>query len=240
MNYSETPTRPASWSDLKEMSENPIVAKRIRDVQDALMEMEWNLGFSREVINQIRFEHNEPDVKKAQEIAREKLGTHHEAFWQRPDPRMGYTFGQWLELAVYSHLVYDGVVAHPSWDRKGKLVSLSLLDTSTIRIIADSQGFIPRSPNPAYQQILYGFPRTVEDDGELKNGFTTENLAYFLRWPRAHTIYGYSAVEDCIGVPDRALKGYVAQSKYFEPDGVASFLSDCIGDLTRRFVWASS
>lgn len=196
------------WALLRSIaSDVDIVSRCIELIQDAVTGMEWSWGFSRQIINQIRLEHNEPNSAKATAIAREKYGeelARVQKFWERPDERMGYTFTNWLSLAIWAHLVYDGIVCYPSYNMKGDLHSLSLMDTSTFKILRDNKGFLPQPPAPAYQQILYGFPRaefqteSTEDKGKPSKQWRSDQLAYFIRRPRLNTLYGFSAVSECI------------------------------------------
>lgn len=65
-------------------------------------------------------------------------------------------------------------------------------------------------PNPAFQQILYGFPRSefmapmeMEDaDGE----FTADELIYLVKNRRSWTIYGFSPVERALPLADIYLR----------------------------------
>lgn len=198
----------APWTVLRQIaSEVDIVSRCIELVQDAICGMEWSWGFSRQIINQIRLENDEPNSARATSIARVKYGeelTRIQKFWERPDERMSYTFTQWLSLAIWAHLVFDGIVAYPGYTLGGDLHSVSLLDTSTIKILLDNQGFVPRPPSPAYQQVLWGFPRgefqaeNPDDEEKIPNGYRSDQLAYYIRRPRLHTVYGFSAVEECI------------------------------------------
>lgn len=199
--------REVPWAFLrKTASDIDVVARCIELVQDAIAGMSWSWGFSRQIINQIRIENNEPNSAKATVLAREKYGDELgkvQKFFERPDEKMGYTFSQWLTLMVWAQLVYDGIVISPSYTLGGDLHSLSILDTSTIKILLDNHGFLPQPPAPAYQQILYGFPRgefqaEVTEDGEIPNAYRNDQLAYYIRRPRLHTPYGFSAVEECL------------------------------------------
>lgn len=199
--------REVSWSLLRRLaSDVDVVARCIELVQDAIAGMHWSWGFSAQIINQIRNENNEPNSARATMIARQKYGEelHRvQQFFERPDERMNYTFIQWLTTMVWAQLVYDGIVIYPHYSLKGDLHSLSILDTSTIKILLDNQGFLPQPPAPAYQQILYGFPRgefqaESSSDGKTPPGFRRDQLAYYIRRPRLHTPYGFSTVEESI------------------------------------------
>ncbi len=199
--------REIPWALLRSIATKvDVVSRCIELLQDAVTGMRWGWGFSPQIINQIRTENNEPNSAKATLLAREKYGeelTRIQKFFQRPDERMGYTFIQWMTTLVWSHVVYDGIVLYPSYTLDGQLHSLSALDTSTIKILLDNQGFTPQPPAPAYQQILYGFPRgefqaEAAGDGTIPDGYRQDQLGYYIRRPRLHTPYGFSAVEESI------------------------------------------
>jgi len=202
--------RRVPWSVLRGLAEDVDVVQRcIQLVQDAIVGLDWSWGFSPTILQQIMFEEGITNSAKASALAREKYGDELmrvQSFFDYPDKRMGFTFSQWITDMIYSHLVYDGIVVAPEYNLGGELTSLSTIDTSTIKILLDNQGFIPRPPAPAYQQILYGFPRgefqaeNVEQDGKIPDAFTSDQLAYYIRRPRPNNIYGYSQVEECINI----------------------------------------
>ena len=202
--------RRVPWSVLTGLAEDvDIIQRCIQIVQDAIVGLDWSWGFSPQVIQQIMLEDNITNSSKASSLAREKYGdelARVQAFFEYPDKRMGFTFSQWLTDIIYSHLVYDGIVISPEYNLKGELTSLSTIDTSTIKILLDNQGFIPRPPSPGFQQLLYGFPRgeyqaeNVAQDGTVPNSYTDDQLAYYIRRPRPNNIYGYSQVEECINI----------------------------------------
>ncbi len=202
--------RRVPWSVLSGLAEDvDIIQRCIQIVQDAIVGLEWSWGFSPQIIQQIMMEENVTNSAKASAMARDKYGEEMQRvqeFFDYPDKRMGFTFSQWLTDIIYSHLVYDGIVVAPEYNLKGELMSLSTIDTSTIKILLDNQGFIPRPPSPAFQQILYGFPRgeyqaeNVSQDGTVPDAYTEDQLAYYIRRPRPSSIYGYSQVEECINI----------------------------------------
>lgn len=202
--------RRVPWSVLKGLAEDVDVIQRcIQIVQDAIVGLNWSWGFSPQILQQIMTEEGITNSSRAAAHARDKYGeelSRVQQFFLVPDKRMGFTFSQWLTDIIYSHLVYDGIVIAPEYNLGGELTSLSTIDTSTIKILLDNQGFIPRPPNPAYQQILYGFPRgefqaeNVQADGSIPNAYMSDQLAYYIRRPRPSSIYGYSQVEECINI----------------------------------------
>ena len=198
------------WSVLKGIADDVDVVQRcIQIVQDAIVGLNWSWGFSSMILQQIMTETGITNTAKAGAYARDKYGdelARVQQFFEYPDRRMGFTFSQWMTDIIYSHLVYDGIVIYPQYNLGGELESLSTIDTSTIKILLDNQGFIPRPPAPAYQQILYGFPRgefvaeDMDGDGKIPNGFQSDQIAYYIRRPHPSSIYGYSQVEECVNI----------------------------------------
>jgi hypothetical protein len=66
------------------------------------------------------------------------------------------------------------------------------------------------SVGPAYQQILFGFPRSEfnagVDDEAADGEFTSDDLAYFVRNRRANSVYGLSPTERCLPLADIYLR----------------------------------
>ena len=202
--------RRVPWSVLKGLAEDvDVLARCIQIVQDAIVGLNWSWGFSQGIINQIMADQDITNSSKAAAIARDKYGEELqrvEEFFQYPDKRMQFNFSQWLTDLIYSHLVYDGICVSPQYNLGGELIALSTIDTPTIKILLDNQGFVPQPPAPAYQQILYGFPRgeytaeNVNQDGTIPGGQSVDDLAYYIRRPHPASIYGYSQIEECINI----------------------------------------
>ncbi len=124
-------------------------------------------------------------------------------FWEKPDPGQDEDFAEWLSKLLEEHLVLDAVAIYPRQTYGGDLYALEILDGSTVKPLRDHRGGRPSPPNPAYQQILWGFPRgefiaDTNTDGSVLNGFAADRLIYKRRNVRAHTPYGYSAVEQAL------------------------------------------
>lgn len=124
-------------------------------------------------------------------------------FWEEPNRREGETFGDWIGKLLEEHLVLDALAIYPRLTYGGDLYSLEILDGTTIKVLRDNTGGRPQPPSPAYQQILWGFPRgeflaDTDDQGNIVNGYRSDRLIYKRRNVRTHTQYGYSAVEQAL------------------------------------------
>jgi hypothetical protein len=90
-------------------------------------------------------------------------------------------------------------------------MGLQILDGSTIKPLLDDRGMRPMPEvGPAFQQILYGFPRSefaaTIDDEAADGQFSSDELAYFVRNRRAMSVYGLSPVERSLPLADIYLR----------------------------------
>jgi len=215
--------RPVPWSVLTYAARNcDLVAKCIFIKQDELNGYDWHFGFSKQILQQIMSESGAPNSARASEIAREKYGDELymvQRFFECPDRRMGFTFRQWLSEAIFNLMAFDAWVVYPQYTLGGKLESLSNIDPQTIKVLRDNQGFIPRPPAPAYQQVLYGFPRNetqAEDPNRpgVKGQYLHDQLAYYLMRPTPHSVYGFSPVEESLPL----IQMYLARQKWLNAE----------------------
>lgn len=134
-------------------------------------------------------------------------------FWRKPWRTNGVDFGQWVNAFMEDHLVLDAVAIYPQMSYGGELLGLELIDGATIKPLLDYRGSRPRPPFPAFQQNLWGYPRseftsaTVWDEqrGEVENPelgsdarLTADQLFYYRSNFRTTTPYGLSAVEQSL------------------------------------------
>ena len=187
---------------------------RISDI--TRMDISWSL--TDQCIDEIMADQNVSHSKAAR-IGREKYGkmlASLEEFWENPYPQINRSYDEWITEFMWNHLTYDGTPVYPRFNLRGNLMGLELIDPSTIKVLLDNRGGRPLPPAPAFQQVLWGFPRgefvaepEAENADERKpknlyagagrNGeFMTDQLAYFKRNPRTWSAYGYSVVEQCI------------------------------------------
>lgn len=130
-----------------------------------------------------------------------------EDFWERPWVTNGYRQRQWFNAVMESHLVFDGVAVYPVTSLTGEVIAFRLVDTPTVKLLINSEGERPQPPHPAFQQVLYGFPRgeyladaVVDADGneDMADTWTAAQLTYWIENVRTNTPYGYSAVEQAL------------------------------------------
>jgi hypothetical protein len=211
-NLQITAQRVVPFQLLREVADgSDIVRKSIEIVKAGIAGMEWDISLSPDATERIMGESGGTGHSAAAKEAREALLpeiTRCKDFWYMPDRINGLTFPEWVSMAVEEMLVIDGLTIYPNKTLdEANLHSLEILDGATIKPLLDDRGGRPIPPYPAYQQILWGFPRgeftaSADADGE----FTVDDLIYAPRTRRPFTPYGYSAVERALPVVDLYMK----------------------------------
>lgn len=137
-------------------------------------------------------------------------------FFNHCDPDYD-TWTEWLGVVLEEILVYDtcALLMQPAWGGNGKgvlgsdLKHLRLVTAPTIRPLVDMHGAKPRPPAPAFQQYLFGVPRTdlmtmitqedIEDYKGLEGpAFRGDQLLYHRMVPRRWTPYGFAPIEQAL------------------------------------------
>jgi len=140
-------------------------------------------------------------------------------FFRRPDPDF-WNFDTFLNAFLEEIFVYDALalIFRPKYGASfgmggrgllgSNLDSLNLVSGPTIRPLIDIHGGHPRPPAPAYQQFLYGVPRSdymtlatgsdIEEAGLAGaevNDFNSDIMLYAPYWATRETPYGFPPVE---------------------------------------------
>ena len=212
-NINITETRLVPFKTLRSAAEQIDILRRCIEVlKHKMVGLEWDVVFSQDTIDSVAAEAGVTSLR-AQQIAKEKFGedmAKAKAFWKTPDQGNGLIFADWLNMALEDVLVLDAWAVWPQKTVGGDLFGLQILDGATIKPLIDDRGMRPTPPNAAFQQILYGFPRsefsapteTAEADGE----FTSDELSYMIRNRRTASVYGYSPTERALVLADLYLR----------------------------------
>lgn len=168
-------------------------------------------------------------------------------FFRHPDPDY-FSFSSWLNALLEEVFVFDAlsVLLRPKWGKgKGKgllgsdLDSLELINGATIRPLIGLHGEIPRPPAPAYQQYLFGVPRSdfmtmitqrdIEESGltgsEIRQ-FRGDQLLYLPMVPRRWTPYGFPPIERALIPTMSGLQKQAYQLNWFQEGTVpAAYIS---------------
>ena len=217
------------WSVLRALADQcDIIARAITIRVSEIVKMNWSFTLSDLAITEIMAEQNVSHAQAAK-IGRDKYKNQISQlteFWENPYPQADRGWSEWITEFGWQHLVYDGVPVYPQYNLGGKVIGFNIIDAPTIKILLDNRGDIPRPPAPAFQQILWGFPRgefTASPDSDVDGeyyadaegtSFKTDTLAYFIRNRRTWSPYGFSAVEQAI--PAATL--YLERQRWFIDD----------------------
>jgi hypothetical protein len=200
-NIQLTGDRLVPWRTLREAADMPIFRQCIEARKRALTSLDWAIRpTATSVEDAMRAGMSKSD---AQEKLREDLEPEINritAFWETPDPGEGLEFSDWLSLGAEEQLVLDATAIYPHYTYGGTLDGLEQIDGATIKPLLDDRGGKPRPPFPAYQQILWGFPRgewvaDLDDEDNIVNPVTSDELIYRRRTFRMRTPYGFSPTE---------------------------------------------
>jgi hypothetical protein len=200
--------RLAQWNILSSASvQIDIFAKAIAIRTADVVKMSGSWQVSQFAINEI-MEANNCSSSEASKIAREQNIEQINSLtemWENPYPQSDRTWEEWITEALWQVLTYDGLAIHPRFNLGGQVIGFEIIEASTIKCYLDNEGGIPYPPNPAYGQILYGFPRgefiaTGEkgDKSFLGGEFNIDardQLSYFVMNRRTNSPYGLSPVE---------------------------------------------
>jgi len=210
----------ASFANLRSIADIYSVARACIKLRiQEILGLEWDIIPTKDAEKNMR-----GDDKKHSNF--QKRRNEAMEFWRNPDPNYG-SFESWLSAVLEDILVVDALslYVHPTRMRgKGLLgsdvASLEVIAGETIRPLLDVSGGRPKPPNPAFQQYMYGVPRTdlmtvinEEDLDGLSDAMVAEyrgdQLLYLPYFRRSWTPYGFSPVEQAL-IP--AMMGIQRQS----------------------------
>jgi hypothetical protein len=220
-----------SFANLRLLADSySILRAGIQVRKEEVLGLEWDIMPTTEASKAMR---GNPDAMA--EFAKRRAEA--VSFFQRPDPNFP-SFRAWLSAVLEEIFVTDALSLHmqpPRTAGKGVLGSnvgaLVLIDGSTIRPLLNIKGGVPQAPAPAYQQYLWGVPRTdlttvisgtdlKEIKGRKVQKFTTNQLLYLPQNPRVWTPYGFPPVERCIVPAMIGLMKQKWQMDYFEEGSI--------------------
>ena len=212
-NINITETRLVPFKTLRAAADQIDILRRCIEVtKSKLTGLEWDIVLGADASEKIVAEIGGDHVRamaQARENFTEEINRLR-AFWENPDRSNGLTWTDWLMTLAEEVLVIDAWAVYPQPSVGGDLYGFQILDGSTIKPLIDDRGMRPMPPNAAYQQILYGFPRSEfaanDDDPQADGEFTSDDLAYMVRNRRSISVYGFSPVERALPLADIYLR----------------------------------
>lgn len=212
-NINVTETRLVPFKTLRASADQIDILRRCIEVtKSKLLGLEWDIVLGNDASEKIISESGGDHVRA---MAQARLKFTDEInrlreFWETPDKANGLTWADWLNIAAEDILVIDAWAVYPLPTVGGDLFAFQILDGSTIKPLIDDRGMRPMPPNAAYQQILYGFPRSefsaTDEDPKADGEFTSDQLAYMVRNRRTISVYGFSPVERALPLADIYLR----------------------------------
>ncbi len=213
-NINVSDNRLVPFKTLRAVSDQIDIVRRCIEVRKAkLTGLDWDIVLSDAATERIISEsggNHLQALKEARETLSPEIGRLRK-FWETPDPQNGLAFTDWLSMSLEEIDVLDAWAIWPQVTVGGEIRGFQVLDGSTIKPLLDDRGMRPEpSVGPAFQQILFGFPRSEFnagiDDENADGEFTSDDLAYFVRNRRANSVYGLSPVERCLPLADIYLR----------------------------------
>jgi 8-oxo-dGTP pyrophosphatase MutT (NUDIX family) len=203
----------ASFQQLQTIAERYSVARRCIELRkEEICGLEWQIEMTTHAAKAYQNDH------KAMRDFGERAAKATK-FFRHPDPDY-WDFGSFLKALLEEILVFDALslVFRPKYGKGlgrgllgSDLDSLSLVSGPTIRPLLGMLGQKPHPPAPAYQQFLYGVPRsdyqtvisgTDIDDyglaGSEVNAFRADTMLYLPLVPRRETPYGFPPIEQAL------------------------------------------
>ena len=212
-NINITETRFTPFKTLRASADQIDILRRcVEVIKSKIIGLEFDIVLGQDAAEKISAESGTDHIR-AMAQARQKFNNEIDrvrTFWENPDRANGLTFSDWLNISLEEILVIDAWAVWPQRTVGGELYGLQILDGSTIKPLLDDRGMRPMAPAPAFQQILYGFPRsefTANDDDPNADGeFTSDDLAYMVKNRRTTSVYGLSPVERALPLADIYLR----------------------------------
>ena len=213
-NINITETRLVPFSTLRAAADQIDILRRCIEVlKNKVAALDWDIVISDDASEKIIADSGGNHLQ-AMDKARQQFSGEIDRlvdFWKMPDVAEGLTFADWIRLCLEEVLVLDAWAIWPQKTVGGDLMGFKVLDGSTIKPLINDLGFRPTpEQGPAYQQILYGFPRSefdVTNDAPDADGeFTSDQLVYNIMNRRTWTVYGYSPVERALTIADIYLR----------------------------------
>jgi HK97 family phage portal protein len=211
--YTPRSYEPIGFDELRKLAESHDITRlAIETRKDQIEKLEWTIK-------------PRADRSPAADLRSRIAGV--TEFWRRPDGEQ--PFATWLREALEDVLVLDAPAFEIRRNRGGDIIGLDVVDGSTIKVLIDDTGRRPRSPAPAYEQVIHGQPWRLLSDDEL---------IYLPRNRRPHKAYGFSAVEQIVVTVNIGLRRQVMQLHFTEgnvPPGLLSAPAGWNAEQIRQF-----
>ena len=195
-----------------------ILRTVIEQRKDEMKGLDWQIAIREEFADQDL----ESERRKAQR------------FFERPDGE--HTFDQWLGMLLEDLFVTDTACLYKERTYRGKFTYMQVMDGTTIICLVDDSGRIPPPPEMAYQQRIWGMPRTSYMK-PVRNDITNAYELYYRPYNTvSHSVYGFSHVESILFTINIALRKDVMSLNHFTdgniPRGILNLADEALKTWT--------
>lgn len=206
-----------------------VVRACIQVRKEEILGLDWDIVPTTNATRDLR---GDPDAHQDFQDRRQKVLD----FFKRPDPNY-HDFQGWMGALLEDVFVVDAcsLYVHPTRKKGAGLLgsdlgALEVLDGTTIRPLLDVRGGIPRPPNVAYQQYLWGVPRTdlmdiildtdIEEMDDPVAEYRADQLLYLPYTRRTWTPYGFPGLERAIVPVMTGLRKQQFQLEFFSEGSI--------------------
>ena len=181
--YSPRPDAEYSAGDLRSLAKYPLARVCIENTKDQISRIPWSVQLKPKQ-GEAKTDRN----KRMQGDANIKLITQ---FFEYPDRDNMLCWPDWVRPLLEAMLVIDAGSIYVRKTLGGTLASLVVLSGADINVLIDDNGFRPKPPSPAYQQLWEGVPRCNLTSDQLI--YRPRNIVY--RNTISSHLYGMSPTE---------------------------------------------
>ncbi|MBL7487103.1 phage portal protein [Frankia sp. AgW1.1] len=193
------------FDTLRAAARTDIVQDCMRVIRTEITGLDWAITVSEKAIAAAAEEDGLRKTEAKQKL-REKLAPQIARamnFWQAPDPKNCPDFPTWLWMGLEEVLTLDAWPLYPQLTYGNDLCALWNVAGDVIKPLLDHRGRRPEPPDPAFQEIMYGFPRgeftsPIGKDGTIDKGRTADEMIYSVRNVRVSSPYGFGPVENAL------------------------------------------
>lgn len=144
----------------------------------------------------ITFEENTiPDGESEDDPKWRAIADDAQQFVEHPDGQL--SLAEWMTASVRDVLELGFSAIFLQKDRMGRVISLDLIDTATVKPLVDERGRQPTVPWAAYQQYLYGVP---------SGAYRADEIITVRETARTDSVYPFSRIDRIILRVNMALR----------------------------------
>jgi hypothetical protein len=152
-------------------------------------------------------------------------------FFETPDGE--HEFAEWIRLLLEDVIVLDALSIVKQDTISGVPLAFEIFDGATMLPLLDIGGRTPRPPEWAYQQYIKGIPFA---------NFTTDEMLYAPRNPRAGHVFGFGPVEQLLFYINIAMRKDASRLAHYTDGNVPAGLLPMPADWSAKQIsdWYSS